>query len=130
MVKKPSKRGLPKSMQEALDREDAERPNDDVPLEQFVQEMHGTSVPTQDGKTFPTKEWLQTQFETKSAIIRYLVNQGFEIKDIAKQYGFRYQMVRNIATNRLKRGPNEDWRKPLLENNNIPNPKDFKPVDD
>lgn len=125
MGKKPRKQGLPKALQAEEDQKAqvATEPT----LEQFVNELHGegTTAVAQDG--FPTREWLQDTFKTKSAIIRYLVNQGFAVKDIAKHLGMRYQHVRNVSTNPLKRGPNEDWRKPLLEGKSIPDAKDFKP---
>ncbi len=121
---KRTKKGLPKDLAEALEirEEKAKEPT----LQEFVNEMHGehsASVP-QDG--MPTVEWLQDTFQTKSAIIRYLTSQGYVVKVIAKHLGMRYQHVRNVATSTLKRGPNEDWRKPMLEGTNIPDPKDFK----
>lgn len=110
------------------------QPKDDITLSEFIQTMHEpnySEVGNQKG--MPTLEWLKEQFQTKSATIRYLVSRGFEVKDIAKHLNIRYQMVRNISKNELKRGPNEDWRKPYLEKEapqSHPNPKDFKPKTD
>ena len=131
MSKKTKKRGLPKSVQEALERE--ESPDTQAPeqsLEQFINEAHGEGVATHPQDGLPSFEWLQEHFKTKSAIIRYLVNQGYTITQIHKHTGWRYQHVRNVATSPLKRGPNEDWRKPLLEDSTLPDAKDFKPVED
>lgn len=128
MTKRP-KKGLPKSVQEAIDREEGKAPPEQS-LEEFVNEMHGdgsTSKP-QDG--LPSHEWLQEQFKTKSAIIRYLVSQGYSVSQIQKHTGWRYQHVRNVATGVLKRGPNEDWRKPYLEGSSLPDLKQFKPPED
>lgn len=125
MGKKPSKKGLPKALQAEKDLEDGKK--QEPTIEQFVQEMHGGANLSTLPEGWPTIEWLQEKFQTKSAIIRYLINQGYAIKDISRNYGIRYQMVRNIATNPLKRGPNEDWRKPLLEGTNLPDIKNPKP---
>lgn len=104
---------------------------DDVTLAEFVQTMHEPNYsPIGSEKGLPTLEWIKSTFTTKSAAVRYLINQGHEVKDIAKHLGMKYQHVRNVATSTLKRGPNEDWRKPLLEGSNIPTAKDFKPVED
>lgn len=102
---------------------------DDVTLSEFIQTMHELNYsPIGSEKGFPTKEWLKEQFTTKSAAVRYLINQGFEVKDIAKHLDMRYQHVRNVSKTDLKRGPNEDWRKPLLIGSTIPDSKTFKPV--
>lgn len=121
---KRTKKGLPSSLVEAAEvqEERAKEPT----LQEFVNEMHGEHTASEPQDGMPTIEWLQDQFKTKSAIIRYLTNQGFEVKRIAKHLGMRYQHVRNVATATLKRGPNEDWRKPLLEGTTIPDAKDFK----
>ncbi len=106
-------------------------PADDVTLSEFVQTMHEPNYsPVGSEKGLPTLEWIKENFQTKSAAVRYLINQKFEVKDIAKHLNMKYQHVRNVATSPLKRGPNEDWRKPLLEGSNVPTAKDFKPVDD
>lgn len=108
-----------------------ERPpkEDDVTLSEFIQTMHEPNYsPVGSEKGLPTKEWLKEQFSTKSAAVRYLVNQGFIVKDIAKHLDMRYQHVRNVSLTQLKRGPNEDWRKPLLTGTTLPDSKSFKPV--
>lgn len=113
------KTGKPKKLEQ-----DDELPKDgihgDGSLEQFVQNMHSETGPSQKIDGMPSIEWLKSQFKTKSAVIRYLVSEQcmrdhkrtepFPIKDIAKHLGVRYQHVRNVATSPLKRGPNEDWR--------------------
>lgn len=55
----------------------------------------------------PSREWLQNNFQTKSAIIRYLTENGWKTKHIAKHTGFRYQHVKNVQDKDLKRGPME-----------------------
>ncbi len=119
------KRGLPRALQEEMD--DEEQSTQQSP-EEFAKEFFGEADKPQDDKGLPSLVWLKEQFKTKSACIRYLVNQGFETKDIAKHMGVRYQHVRNVATSPLKRGPNEDWRKPLLPQ--LPPPDKFEPEDD
>jgi hypothetical protein len=105
-------------------------PKDDITLSEFIQTMHEPNYsPVGSEKGLPTKEWLKEQFQTKSAAIRYLISKQFEVKDIAKHLGIRYQQVRNVSKNELKRGPNEDWRKPYLAeqpNQQFPDPKRFK----
>lgn len=101
---------------------------DNITLSEFIQTMHEPNYsPVGSEKGLPTREWLKEQFNTKSAAVRYLINQGFEVKDIAKHLEMRYQHVRNVSKTELKRGPNEDWRKPLLIGTQIPDPKGFKP---
>jgi hypothetical protein len=129
MSKSTKKRGLPKSVQEALEREEGTEPPKQS-LEEFIKEQHGEGVATQPQEGLPSFEWLQEHFKTKSAIIRYLTSQGYEVKQIAAHTGWRYQHVRNVATGILKRGPNEDWRKPYLEGTSIPDLKHFKPEKD
>lgn len=99
---------------------------DDITLSEFIQTMHEPNYsPVGQEKGLPTREWLKEQFQTKSAAVRFLINQGFEVKDIAKHLNMRYQHVRNVSKTDLKRGPNEDWRKPLLPTNT--DLKSFKP---
>lgn len=121
-----SKKGLPKALQEAADEEE-DRRHTTEDLKSFIQEMHGEEATELPQEGLPSTEWLKETFKTKSAIIRFLVNQGFAVNEIAKHLGLRYQHVRNVANAPLKRGPNEDWRKPLLEGTGIPDSKTFKP---
>jgi hypothetical protein len=114
MAKKPRKTGKPKAVQAAEEEETAQRREPTV--EEFIQQMHGSTTAKvgDDGIPYaenglPTLDWLKSQFVTKSAVIRYLVSRNFETKVIAKHLGIRYQMVRNVKTNPLKRGPNESW---------------------
>lgn len=89
-------------------------------LGEFIDEAHGENTLAQPVDGLPSVEQLQQTFQTKSATIRYLVSQGHPIKSIARHLGMRYQHVRNVAKSELKRGPNEDWRKPYLKSD--PNP--------
>jgi hypothetical protein len=76
-----------------------------------VQELFGTAPAyTHTKGALPPIEWLQNKFHTKSAIIRFLYEEGHQPKTISKAYGFRYQHVRNVLTQELKRGPNEPFR--------------------
>lgn len=115
MTKKARKRGLPKKVEEV---EEIQEATGGQSPEEFVEELFGEADQPQHG--MPPLSWLKSQFKTKSAAIRYLVNQGFPIKLIAKHLGLRYQHARNVATSELKRGPNEDWRKPLLNKEDTP----------
>lgn len=126
MAKTTKKRstGKPKALEEADNSSEEHNPLEPT-MEEFVRDLHGTAATPQDG--MPPMVWLKEQFESKSAMVRFLVHEGFEVKRIAKHLDMRYQHVRNVATSPLKRGPNEDWRKPLLENTNLPNSKEFKP---
>lgn len=126
MAKSGKKSGLPKAVEQEL--EDEERRASEPTMEDHIKELHGTMDKPQEG--LPSLEYLKEHFQTKSAAIRFLVNQGYEVKAIAKHLGIRYQHARNVAKTELKRGPNEDWRKPLIENSDIPNLKHFKPETD
>lgn len=84
-------------------------------LDEFLRENLRTSeievrAPGPGG--LPSLAFLQAHFKTKSASIRYMNTLGHKPAVIAKHLGFRYQMVRNILTNQLKRGPNEDFTIP------------------
>jgi hypothetical protein len=111
------KTGLPRSIEEEERRiERLEKEGEALTPEEFVEQMFddGTAEPqfAPDGRELPSLEWLKATFSTKSAAIRYLRSQQFEVKTIAKHLGVRYQHVRNVSTQKLKRGPNEDWTKP------------------
>jgi len=114
MAKRTKKRGLPAKLEQEAD--EAEARKSEPTLEQFVQQMHGQMDRPQNG--MPDLDWLKSQYKTKSAIIRYLFNMGHTVSAIHKHTGIKYQMVRNVATTPLKRGPNEDWR-PKEEPNTI-----------
>ncbi len=58
----------------------------------------------------PSIDELRSKFKTKSAVVRYLYSLGLTINEIHHFTTIRYQMVRNILTTELKRGPNEDWQ--------------------
>ena len=114
------KKGLEEAIQELDDKPESHEPT----LEEFVRELHG-DTPTGQANGMPSLDKLKAMFKTKSAAIRYLSlseqdggpkGGPFDVKDIAKHLGIRYQMVRNIRTNPLKRGPNEDYKpKPANE---------------
>lgn len=130
MPKKPRK---PKTIEKEVPQEDSiglpQPKKDDVTLSEFIQTMHEPNYsPIGAEKGLPTKEWLKEQFSTKSAAVRYLISQGHIVKDIAKHLDMRYQHVRNVSLTDLKRGPNEDWRKPYLADTDLPDAKSFKPV--
>lgn len=126
MAKRTRRTGLPKELeQEQLDQEHHQQ---EPTMEEFIQEMHGQA--DQPQKDLPSLEWLKEKFQTKSAAIRYLISLGIEVKVIQKHLGVRYQHVRNVAKTPLKRGPNEDWRKPYLESQQIPDLKQFQPPED
>lgn len=128
---KRSPKHTPKEVEQADDVGLRGTKKDDITLSQFIQTMHEPNYsPIGADKGLPTREWLKERFSTKSAAVRFLVNQGFSVKDIAKHLDMRYQHVRNVSKTELKRGPNEDWRKPLIQSDTIPDPKRFKPVND
>lgn len=90
-------------------RPDDEEEEEELSPKEFAREFFpdGTAEAQQD---LPSLEWIKENYETKSAAIRYLISRGYAVKVIAKHLGIKYQHVRNVATNKLKRGPNEDWR--------------------
>jgi hypothetical protein len=119
MPKKPSTQTKQPTYDEdqlAPDEQKALREGQPQSLGEFIDEAHGENVLAQPVDGIPSVGWLQEQFQTKSAVIRYLVSQGHEVKSIARHLGMRYQHVRNVAKSELKRGPNEDWRKPYIQN--------------
>lgn len=129
MAKKQTKKQSTAGMSKAELAQHEELPQPKVveqSMGEFINELHGDNTLSQPIDGFPSIEWLQETFKTKSAIIRYLTSQGKEVKSIARHLGMRYQHVRNVAKQELKRGPNEDWRKPYLEGSNLPGMNDFK----
>ena len=55
-------------------------------------------------KALPTIEAMGEQgYKTKSAMIRYLDGEGFKKSEIAKHLNIRYQHVRNVLTQPLKK---------------------------
>lgn len=122
MPPRKKKSGLPRALESNEEDQEFGSP------EEFAKHMFGSSDTPQEG--IPSVDWLKEQFKTKSAAVRYLINQGHAVKLIAKHLGMRYQHVRNVATNELKRGPNEDWRKPLLDPQTNQPETETKPVDD
>lgn len=100
--KKVRKTGKPRALEAEEELNERQSP------EEFAREMFGDAGQPQ--QELPSIEWLKSQFKTKSACIRYLVHIGVPVNVIAKHLDIRYQMVRNVKTTELKRGPNEDWR--------------------
>ena len=86
-------------------------------LADFLRNIHQEStesIQTTEGpvdpNVLPGLAWLKSQFKTKSATIRYLViERGFPVNRVAKHLGLKYQHVRNVSTQQLKRGPNESF---------------------
>jgi hypothetical protein len=125
---RPRKTGKPKAL-EAEEVEPKQSP------EEFVKEFFppeaapsGEAIGTalaQPQQGLPSLDELKKMFKTKSAAIRYLHNIGPEIgypegtppRIISKHLGIRPQHARNVITNPLKRGPNEDWRPKSPESN-------------
>lgn len=57
-----------------------------------------------EAKTLPSLESLSEQgLKTKSSIIRYLDSEGFKRSEIANHLNIRYQHVRNVLTQPLKK---------------------------
>lgn len=81
----------------------------DVPVMTDIDKtvMELTKMTNKDGQAVPPFHKLLETYKTKSAIIRYLHQQGLSVKDISAYTGYRYQHVRNVLTTELKRGPNE-----------------------
>lgn len=87
------------------DREDKEHESEKS-FTEFIKGM----FPRTDVAGMPTTEWLQSKFRTKSAIIRFLNEKAYTIKQIASHLGIRGQHVRNVIGQELKRGPNEAYQ--------------------
>lgn len=114
-----SKRGLPRALEEAND-DDKERDEHSPPeetLASFLRDIHQESIESvqeegaaPDPNKLPSLGWLKDHFKTKSATIRYLtIERKFPINRVAKHLGLKYQHVRNVTTQNLKRGPNESF---------------------
>lgn len=80
---------------------------DKMSLDEFLHEVFDTSVEGEKDPELPTLQWLRENYRTTSARIRHLLDMGVEVKRIAKHLNIRYQFVRNIKVQALKRGPNE-----------------------
>lgn len=117
---KPRKTGKPKALE---DDEITETPPEQS-LDDFLREMHQTSTQEQKFEGMPPLDWLKSKFKTKSGVIRYLIGKGFPKAAIAKHLGVKYQHVRNVSVQVLKRGPNED------PNIDTANESENEPVDE
>lgn len=74
---------------------------------------------TNQTKAFPSLAYISEHFKTKSAAIRWMHDQKFSVNEISKHLGLRYQHVRNVLKNELKRGPHESYHlQPDISNNN------------
>jgi hypothetical protein len=110
-------RGRPKALQDEEDGDTDEHNAPPETLAQFLRDIHQESTESiaeadssADPNTLPSLGWLKEHFKTKSATIRYLViDRGFPVNRVAKHLGLKYQHVRNVSTQKLKRGPNEDF---------------------
>lgn len=89
-------------------------------LSDFLRDMHGESPESADVQNqsraeddpsrIPSIGWLKEKFKTKSATIRYLtIERKFPVAQVAKHLGLKYQHVRNVTHQVLKRGPNESF---------------------
>lgn len=59
---------------------------------------------TEVKKTIPTVDAMsELGYKTKSAMIRYLDSEGFKRSEIANHLNIRYQHVRNVLTQPLKK---------------------------
>lgn len=76
-------------------------------LDRHLAEMFQTTTLEENG--MPSLEWLRVNFNSKSAIIRFLGGKGFGAKEIAQHLDIKYQHARNVLTQHLKRGPNETY---------------------
>lgn len=123
MTKMPRKTGKPRQLEEdEANLAEDERPTlEDETLDEFLGKMHGTTTQEQKFDGMPTLTWLKSHFKTKSAIIRYLLHHKFPKAAIAKHLGIKYQHVRNVSVQELKRGPNEDFLKPVELNSESAN---------
>lgn len=110
------KTGKPK----ALEEDEAQHEEPDQDLAGFLREMHGESLESADDTNqeraeddpnkLPSLGWLKDHFKTKSATIRYLtIERKFPVAQVAKHLGVKYQHVRNVTRQILKRGPNESF---------------------
>ena len=124
-----ARRKLPETLEEDLVDEVTEKGLEPHNLEAFVEEQFGEVDVPLNAMGMPSLAWIKRSYKTKSAAIRYLVHEGFAIKDIAKHLGIPYQHARNVAKQPLKRGPNESWLPPSQRpqtdwNPSTPEPKD------
>lgn len=96
---------------------DDENERDQEELKAFLVDMFPTErkvdlpLPPPDlSPPVPSMIELKRAFKSKSAIIRFLyVEKKMEVNEIHKHTGIKYQMVRNVLTNELKRGPAEPF---------------------
>lgn len=112
------KTGKPRALEQEEVDEVSDRPEETFAT--FLKDMHGESVESSDvsqqalapddPNKLPTLGWLKDHFKTKSATIRYLtLDRGFAVAIVAKHLNLKYQHVRNVTRQQLKRGPNESF---------------------
>jgi hypothetical protein len=73
------------------------------------QETDEQLVSREEGKYLPPiHRIILPKTATQSALIRWLWEMGYQVKDISNGLGIRYQQVRNIITTKPKRAARED----------------------
>lgn len=80
-------------------------------LNDFLGTMFNESIVSLTNKDgLESASSIQSKFKTKSAQIRYCFQElHMSVNQISKHLHIRYQMVRNVLLNQLKRGPNEPF---------------------
>lgn len=80
-------------------------PRRDKPIKQIQQTIEVTDADeTIETVQVPTVQELEQQgYKSKAARVRYLLSQGFEVKQIAKAHAMLYQHVYNIKVTPLKK---------------------------
>lgn len=104
-------------MKEESEMPRAVRKNIEAPVEVVPQVEESPSVKVDDkGRLTEVNKSMEEidslGLKTKSAVIRYLLSQGYAPSAVAKFLGIRYQFVRNISVQNLKRGPREQIGSP------------------
>jgi hypothetical protein len=112
------KTGKPKALELEEDDDQAQPPAlaQETDLDEFLRNNFGESLegvksaPLPEGEGLPSLAWLKATFKTKSAAIRHLtIERRFPPAQVARHLGIKYQHVRNVTHQELKRGPNEQF---------------------
>jgi hypothetical protein len=61
-----------------------------------------------DGRLPPIEDIVPPEVAIKTTLIRWYRALGYEVKEISRYMGIRYQQVRNVTTNMPKRAARED----------------------
>lgn len=72
-----------------------------------------------DGKLPPIETIIPPKTVTKTALIRWYRTLGYEVKEISRYMGVRYQQVRNVTTNLPKRAAREDLPPLIIEQREV-----------